>query len=357
MKKTTHIITQNQYIFLLISAVIGIGIISAPNSLCQTAEQSGWISMLLGGIYPLSISYCVYLNYKYFGNTDFFELNKKIYGKTAAYFIFLFFFCSIMIYESSILAGFTNLLNSSISSFLPPYLIIFFIAFVNIFTAYFGLQTIGRLSEIIFYSSTILYLFPLLTFSKGNLINILPLVSSTEKIIVSIPSSFYAYTGIELAFFIMPFVINKNNFKKANIIASTIIIIIYTFLTFTSIYILGYEIVNKIYFTLIYLMEIVEIPVITDFKSIFIFLWCGVVLKALACDQFVVSYTFSKLTKIPYKKSCLITLPFVIGLAIVMVTTHGRNVFLDNTIPYIVYITSFYSILTAILVRFKGREK
>lgn len=357
MKKTNHIITQNQYIFLLVSAVIGVGIISAPNSLCQTAEQSGWISMLLGGIYPLSISYCVYLNYKYFGNMYFFELNQKLYGKTITYIVFLFFFCTVLIYESSILAGFTNLLNSSISSFLPPYLIIFFIAFVTIFTAYFGLQTIGRLSEIIFYFSLLLYLFPLLTFTKGELVNILPLISSGQKIISSIPSSFYAYTGIELAFFIMPFAINKKNFKKANIIASAIIIIIYTFLTFTSIYILGFEIVSKIYFTLIYLMEVVEIPIITDFKAIFIFLWSGVVLKALACDQFVVSYAFSKLTKIPYKKSCLITLPFVIGLAIVMVTTHGRNVFLDNTIPYIVYITSFYSILTAILVKFKGREK
>ncbi|MCX7951667.1 MAG: spore germination protein [Clostridiales bacterium] len=357
MKKTNHIITQNQYIFLLVSAVIGIGIISAPNSLCQTAEQSGWIAIMLGGIYPLVISYCAYLNYKYFGNMYFFELNKKLYGKIGAYLVFFFFFCTILFYEASIIAGFTNLLNSSISSFLPVYLIIFILTFVTVFTAYFGLQTVGRLAEIIFYSSSILFLFPLLTFSKGNIVNILPVISSYHKIIESIPSSFYAYADIELAFFIMPFVLQKNDFKKAGIKASTIIIVIYTFLVFTSIYILGYEVASKIYFTLIYLMEVAEIPIITDFKAIFIFLWSGVVFKAIACNHFVVSYTFSKLTKLTYKKSCLIVSPFILGVAIAMIPAHGRTQILDKIVPYIVPITILYSIITAIMVLIKGRRK
>lgn len=357
MKKVTHIITQNQYIFLLVSAVIGIGIISAPSSLCQTAEQSGWIAIMLGGIYPLTISFCTYLNYKYFGDMYFFELNKKLYGKVGAYIVFFFFFCTILFYESLIIAGFTNLLNSSISSFIPVYLIVFLLTSITVFTSYFGLQTVGRLAEIIFYASSILFLFPLLTFSKGNLVNILPIISSYPKIIEAIPSSFYAYADIELAFFIMPFVLEKKYFIKAGFIASLIIIFIYTFLVFSSIYILGYEVSSKIYFTIIYLMEITEIPIITDFKAIFIFLWSGVVFKAIACNHFVASYTFSKLTKLPYKKSCLIVSPFIIGLTITMIPAHGRSLVLDKTVPYLVAITILYSLITAIMVILKGRRK
>lgn len=126
MKKTIeNTITQTQYIFLLISSVIGIGILSAPNSICQDAEQSGWISMIIGGLYPLIVSYCIYLNYKYLGDISFFELNKKLYGKIISKLVFIFLLFSFLLYESSVLSGFINILNKSIASFIPPYLLVF----------------------------------------------------------------------------------------------------------------------------------------------------------------------------------------------------------------------------------------
>ncbi|WDC84444.1 GerAB/ArcD/ProY family transporter [Caloramator sp. mosi_1] len=76
-KVVENTITKRQYVFILISAVVGIGILSAPNSICQKSEQSGWISMLLGCIYPLIITFCAYVSHKNMGFIDFYTLNQK----------------------------------------------------------------------------------------------------------------------------------------------------------------------------------------------------------------------------------------------------------------------------------------
>lgn len=348
-------ITQRQYIFILVSAVVGIGILSAPNSICQSAEQSGWISMIIGGIYPLIICYCSYLNYKHFNNAHFYQLNERLYGKFIAKIIFLFFLITMIIYEASVLANFYNILSKEIAFFLSPYAVLILVSLVIIYTASFGLQSIGRLSEIVFYFSSILFLFPLAIIGKGSFLNIKPIISSFENILNSVPSSFYSYAGIEISFFIMPYVVNKKDFKKAGFISTAIIVFIYTFLTFICIYYLGYELTTKIYYPVFFIMETIEVSIISDFKVVFIFLWSGMILKIMACNHYVVSYTFSRLTRIPYKKSCIITWPFILMFAIFMIPEHGRNVFLGKSVPIIVFTVLTYSIITAIMVKIKGR--
>ncbi|MCX7694832.1 MAG: spore germination protein [Caloramator sp.] len=346
-------ITKRQYIFILISAVVGIGILSAPNSICQKAEQSGWISMFIGCLYPLTITYCAYLCYKNLGFIDFYTLNEKIYGKFFSKIISIFFMLTITIYSSSVLAGFYNVLSKEITIFLQPSIIVTIVSLTIVFTASFGLQSLGRLSEIVFYFSSLLFLFPLFTIKRGDITNILPIISSFEKILSSIPASFYSYAGIEISFFILPYVISKKNIKYAGFTSSIIIALIYTLLTFLTIYYLGFELTTKIYYPVLFIMETIEISIISDFKIIFIFLWSGIILKILACDYFVISYVFSKLTHIPYKKSCFITWPFVMMFTIFMIPEHGRNVFLENTLPYIVYTVLIYSITTAIISKLK----
>ncbi|MBZ4664513.1 MAG: hypothetical protein JG776_2237 [Caloramator sp.] len=346
-------ITKRQYIFILISAVVGIGILFAPNSMCQKAEQSGWISMFIGCIYPLTITYCAYLSYENLGFIDFYTLNQRIYGKYITKIIFIFFMLTLTIYESSVLAGFYNVLSKEISFFLPTSMIVTVISLTILFTASFGLQSIGRLSEIVFYFSSILFLFPLFIIKKGDITNILPLISSFEKILSSIPASFYSYSGIEISFFILPYVVNKKNIKYAGFISSIVIAVMYTTLTFLTIYYLGFELTTKIYYPVLFIMETIEISIISDFKIVFIFLWSGIILKILACDYYVIAHTFSRLTHIPHKKSCLITWPFVMVFTIFMIPEHGRNVFLENTIPYIVYTILLYSIITAIISKLK----
>ncbi|WDC85534.1 GerAB/ArcD/ProY family transporter [Caloramator sp. mosi_1] len=97
--------------------------------------------------------------------------------------------------------------------------------------------------------------------------------------------------------------------KYAGFTSSFIIASMYTFLTFLVIYYMGYELTTKIYYPVLFIMETIEISIISDFKIIFIFLWSGIILKIMACDYYVIAYTFSKLTHIPYKKVVLLLGP------------------------------------------------
>ncbi|SHF48665.1 GerAB/ArcD/ProY family transporter [Caloramator proteoclasticus] len=60
-------ITRNQYFFVIQSAMIGIGVISLAAGVTKKAQQSGWIAIIIAGIYPIL---CVILSYEIYKNLN-----------------------------------------------------------------------------------------------------------------------------------------------------------------------------------------------------------------------------------------------------------------------------------------------
>ena len=85
-------ITQNQYIFIIIGSMIGIGILSLPSDVCKVAHQQGWISTLVGGLYPVFIVLTASIIDNKTNQASFLDINKKIYGKVLTPIITLIFF-------------------------------------------------------------------------------------------------------------------------------------------------------------------------------------------------------------------------------------------------------------------------
>lgn len=348
-------ITQNQYILIVISAMIGVGILSMASSLCKIALQQGWIPIIIGASYPLFIVITASIIDNKTNHASFWNVNKRIYGKIISrIFIFVFFLYYLTIF-ASIIAGFTNVLRHSITSFLSPIYIILPILILIPLITMCGIYMVGRICEFYFYLTLPLIIIPLFFITKGSIVNIKPVFSSFNEILKATPTSFYALSGCEISYLIISNISNKRNTKKAGIIAVSVTTCIYVYIVFITIYYLGWEITSKLEYPLLYLIQSIPIPIISNFTALFIFLWSAIILKTLIIDCYGVSFLLSILIKTDYKKANFIFLPIALAYILFMIPEYNRKVLLDTIYPYFVIFTFLWGLITTILVSIKYR--
>ncbi|WP_027633796.1 GerAB/ArcD/ProY family transporter [Clostridium hydrogeniformans] len=349
MKKISNSITKNQYLFLVQGALIGIGILSFSSSISAKSNKAGWVVVLIGGLYPLFIAITSHLIYKNLKYPNFYNMCEKLYGKVLAKIFTTIFLLHYIILEASLLAGFANVLDSFLLFFIPSYFTIGITLIIIVITASNGLRDLGRLTEIFFYI-TLAILFILLFFIneiKSN--NIFPIFDGIYPILKAIPGSFDSYIGAEIIFFSIYWVTDKSKVLKAGIIGSLITIFIYVLTTFITVGCLGWNLASRLEYPLIFLIGTRDFPVISNFEAIFIFLWSGIIMKTLACEQFVLGYCVSEVINIPYNKACIVSMIPVFILTIFLTPEFNRRAFLSKTLKYEVLFIVTWSIITLIL--------
>ena len=159
-KKQSYL-TVSQFALIIFGSIVGVGILSLPNGVVKEAHQDGWISTLIGGIYPLYVVIIARYISKKFPNDSILILSKKYFGRILGS-IFNLIFATYFIFIASMIASYyTNLMRNYIVGFLTPFKIIAILFICIIYAASRGLKVIGRISEISFYLTIILLLSPI----------------------------------------------------------------------------------------------------------------------------------------------------------------------------------------------------
>lgn len=348
-------ITENQYMTIIHGSMIAVGILSLAQEVSLKAYQQGWISVIIGGVYPLFIVVSACYIYKKMNYIDFFELNKKLYGNFLAYINISLFLIYLLFILSSVIGGFVNVLNSNIIRFINPYIIIATTVTIFIYSSIGGLSVIGRISEIMFYVGFLLISIFIFFITQGSIINMQPYVSSFKEIFSAVPSSLLTYTGVEISFIIIPFITTKKKLKKSSVLGVLSVVFIYVFTVFITIYYMGWETTSKINRPLIFMLSTLSIPVIEDLQVIFFFLWSTIILRLLTIYNFSNAYCLSKFLKIDYKKGCIICGVLAGALSFIFIPQYNRRMLTDAIVPYMVVGSLVWTIITLILVSFKQR--
>ncbi|QCX33147.1 hypothetical protein FDN13_05215 [Caloramator sp. E03] len=349
MKRYNNEITCFQYMYIIQGAMIGVGILSLSSSVCKSAQQSGWISVLLGGIYPVYIVIVSSLIYKNMRYINFYDLNKKIYGKYISYISYFIFILYFIFFSALILSGFTNVLTFSTVKFLPSYMITAITSFAIYISINYGLTYIGRLSEIIFPLTILLLLIPLYFINMGDITNLLPLISSYEGIIKAMPDTLFSYSGIEICFLIIPFISKKKNIIKYGIIGSIITIIMYTVTVLLIINYCGWKLTSKLQYPFLYLVAGADIPVLSNFEPIFIFFWGNKVFQTISACSFTSSYLISQSFNIDYNYCSLIVCVLIFLTSFFLIPESNRSKIINISLPYMIITIFLWSLLTLLL--------
>lgn len=350
--KEDNVLTGSQIMCILIGGMVGIGALSLPGDVIKVSKQDGWISVFLGAVYPI---YMVFLaNYirKKHPKADILDINKKIYGKFFGNILNLIFLLFFLLSATEVAAGTNNVLRIYMVPFLNKWNILTVLFLITAYAAYEGTKTIGRINEVLFYGTFIVYIIPLIAISKGHILNLKPIFGSGAlNIIKGLKETIVSYAGIEALLIIYPFADMNINIKKCGLKSIAFTSTIYTLFTMVTILYLGIDTTSIFLWPLITVTESIMIPVINSFRYIFSSLWVMNMFRVISVNYYIFSYGLSKFIKKFHRKAWVIILfPVMVILSSLYGNPTTRKDFLGKIfLAYVIY-NVMLTTITAILV-------
>ncbi|CAB1241764.1 GerAB/ArcD/ProY family transporter [Clostridium sp. MT-14] len=328
-------ITSYQLLCILTGTAVGIGLISLPNEVTQIAKQNGWISVIIGGVYPLYLVYIACILQKKFPDKNILQLSRQFLGTFLGNFLNLIFMSNFVLYTTAVASGLTILLTTFIMYFMVPVRLLIFIVFLGAISSYSGLKPLASINELIFIFTIVVSLISLVALGKGKLINVLPIFDLNTKLLLrgSIESCF-SYGGTEIIFLFYPLLSDKENFRSCALKGVLFIVILYSSLTFLTVYYCGIDLVKKSFWAVLIAAKSIEIPIINNFRFIFMFLWSIVNFKTISNNYFASVFILQDLFKrSSIKKLSVIIYPLIILISSTYLNEESRRTFLKFIIP------------------------
>lgn len=355
-KKANNLLTNTEYTYIIVGAIIGISVLSLPRNVTEVAKQDGWISAAIGLIYPIYIVLLAGYISKKFPNDNILAVSKKCFGSILGTIFNFLFLIQYVIYFTAISAAFSNVYRTFVIDFMSNIKVIAVVIALGLYMASKNIKELGRISEIIFYCTILVVFIPLFSLKGSNVLNILPICGSgVKKIIEGSLKTIFAYCNAEIIFLIYPFLGDKKNVKKFGIIAVLIVTFIYTWSVFITIFYLGPEITIKRIWPYMTSAGSVSVPIINNFIFLFMFLWCFVVFRNIALHGFAIQCISSSLySKFSSKKFLAAIYPVLLGITYYLYPNEivRRNI-TEVVAPILIIYNLLYATAIAILVRFK----
>jgi len=280
------------------------------------AKQDAWISVLLGGLLALTGTYLLIKLGERFPKENFFQFNKKIWGKplafiiAAAYLVYWLGYIVILYKDSSMATEFFFLRRT------PTLIPMVLFAGVALWLAVYGLTSIVRFFQIFVWFLLLPLIFVSILFlSAVDLKHFFPIMS--HGIMPIIKGAVYyagALQGLEVILFLMPFICDtKRTVKPALIGTGTVFLITFAHIT-GAVGILGVERVQREVYPGVATMTIPEIPgMVGDRYEFFLTLpWIIGVFTTIALFTYLVSDGFSQIFNIKYKKAIVIAVSLLV---------------------------------------------
>lgn len=356
-KDTDSLISPSQLTLTLVGSMLGIGILTIANDVVKYAKQDGWMSCILGAVYPAYMIFIANYMCKKFPKDNILKLSKKCLGKFLGNFLNIIFISYFVLLVTEVASGISNILRIYMVPFLKNYQALLVILLTPAFIAYKGIKTLGRINELIFYLSIMIFFIPIAVLKHGSFLNLMPVFGSgLINIVKASKETAFAYSGIEILFLIYPYLQNSKDLKKSSLKSIFIIMIIYTWVTFAVIYYLSADIAPKFFWSTVVMSEAIVIPVINNFRYIFMMLWSFIMLKTMANYYYATVYGLSQLTSIAKRKTFVYLIyPLLFYISSKYGDPITRAEFLEKATPiYIIFNLVYVSIISLILHIRKG---
>ncbi|MGH4140176.1 GerAB/ArcD/ProY family transporter [Clostridium sp.] len=347
-----NLLTPNEVTFILMGIVIDVTVAGLANSVA-VAKQDGWISVIIGAIYPLYVALlAIYVSGK-FPKENILVLSKKYLGNTFGTILNCLFLLSFFSYFPALISIIGIIVRTDATPSLTPLKIYVVLFILGTYASSKGIKVIGRLCTITFWI-LIATIIPTISILKyGSFLNISPIFGTKiVNILRGGLDCFDNYALLELIFLIYPFINDSSKIKSSVLKAVGFTTIIYVWITFISIYYMGKDIIPKTIWSFFTVTAAVKVEIITNFRYIFIYCWIIIAIKSVAIFNYVCVFILEDIKKIKSKKIIYLVMATVViilaeiyykdMLAIVEIMKYTSPI---STIYNLMYITLIASLI------------
>ncbi|WP_289134844.1 endospore germination permease [uncultured Brevibacillus sp.] len=211
MENQQRNISTWQLTSILISTMIGVGILTIPRTSTTDIHQMGWLGTITGGmIAAIAIASIVYLG-KQFPGTTYVDYIPKVFGHRVgtvlSYPIILLFIFFQFINAGMAARGFGEVVVTSVLQDTPLEAILITLFIMVLFLCCHEVEVVARVNELLIpFILVPVFLIPLASFMNADWYNLLPFhIDSWKEVGKTSLHTFSVFTGYELLMFYFAF--------------------------------------------------------------------------------------------------------------------------------------------------------
>ncbi len=362
MNKNIHI-SDIQVRGLIVSTVIGVGILFLPNTLGKISGKDGWIPIILTGLILLLFIIMINKIFEINPGKDFFEIGRESMGNIIFTIFLIFLAIHFVISVSFITRQLAELVKAFLLPSTPATVIVAVILLPTIYISLYEIDVIARMSYIIYPLILVTIILLIITaIPTADFENILPqFQSDISKIPKGMLEALFSFSGFEILLFALPYVKDKKKALKSSLIGIGIITIIYTSLFILTLTQFSINQIRRMNFPIIMVTKLIDLPgfFIQNLDNIFMSFWIIVAFGTTGPTYYALGKTVNKIFKNWRRKYIVVGF----GPLVYIISMLPRDILvLYNVMGKILNISTIISIVIIPLIIFlvvaiKGRVK
>jgi spore germination protein len=344
-----NLLTPNEVTFILMGIMIDVAVASLPNGVITAGKQDGWISVLIGSIYPLYVAVlAIYVSGK-FPKKNILTLSKQYFGKpigTSLNFLFLLSFFS---YFPPLITIIGIIIRTEAVPSLSPLKIYVVLFLISAYAASKGIKVLGRICSITFWMLLLIIIPTIVMLKEGSFLNISPIFGAgIVNIFKGSLGCTYHYALLEVIFLIYPYINDSSKIKSSVLKAVGFTVSLYIWIAFITIYYMGKDIIPKTIWSFFTVTESVKIEIVNNFQYIFIFFWIIIAIKSATIFNYVCVFILDDIKKIKNKNNIYL----IIAIVVIVITEiyYGDMVEMGEIIKYTAPMSTIYNLIYITLI-------
>lgn len=286
---------------LLVSTVIGVGVLSLPNALAGSMGTDGWVAIIIGGIIMIPIFLMYNKIFSLYPGMDIFQIGKATLGSFLFTIILLISLSYLVILAASVTRTLGELIKIFLLQTTPLEFIIVTFIIASSYIATHEIDVVARAGYFVYpviiaFASLIL----LIAIPGANYENVLPVFHfSFKDLMKGIGDVSFSFLGMELIVFAIPFVEDKKKIVKSGIMGIATITLIYTLIFIMTLAHFSLNQLEHQVFPVLILIRQLDLPgfFLENMDGLIMALWVIVVFATVAPAYFGAGKILSKIFK------------------------------------------------------------
>ncbi|NMD68728.1 endospore germination permease [Bacillus sp. DNRA2] len=351
-------ISPIQFSVLVTMYLIGSSILLLPSALAAKARQDAWLAAIIG----VGLGFLLVMLYNalagYYPKMNLSEYSEKILGKWLGIIVSLFFSGYFFLISSLVLRNIGDFLVTHMLGETPIQIVEILILLVVIIGLYYGLESFGRTSEILFPITIIFFsLLVLLVLPLIKIEHLQPMLENGIKPIINGTLPYMGTPCMELVVFLMiyPYVTEEKKAKKAFYIGYLIGGIVLIIISLVTVLVMGPGLTAAVIYPTFLLATKINVgDFLQRIEAVMAILWFITIFFKLIICFYATTACFAHSIKL--KKSRILYFPFGMMMIVLSLIAYPNSSYFVSVIgsiwmPY----ASVYGLLLPILLLVVGK--
>ncbi|WP_308634122.1 GerAB/ArcD/ProY family transporter [Paenibacillus silvisoli] len=288
-----------QYILIIHSMQLGVGVISLPRELAETGGTDGWIALFIGYAASVTASLFIVQIMKKHPNGTIIDLISRYFGRWSGYVMAAAFGIYMTLYAYLLLDRMILYVQSWIMQQSRTYVLMLLFIIPAYMIVKGGWRALGRYAEIVLLCSLWMPLVLMSLFHQAHWLHLLPVLKEGWMPVIStVPATFLAFLGFESAFFLYPHLTRQNKAASGIIIANTLTLLVYLFVTLICFVVFSPDEISFYNDSMLTLVKIIEYRFVERFDIVMLTCYLLVISKTWIPAVYMTVYCTHRLLPI-----------------------------------------------------------